>query len=586
MLEIEKLLKNPKAASWSALGRRGGRQALELTLHLKPAAIGACVWELLEELVAEDAEEEQEERMETVRLWTTKPDNFDKVRVEIRRMGIDAQRPHNLIPAERAKKYCECGKLVTLKAGATVLAYCNYFERNEEEKARARGLFETIMNDAIRRLKGQIEVTVQYTSRNTIREAALAHDYCCLADMQSWFDQLAVRGVTDLTAVEDDEGGIHAHMMTAMGSIPSCRTAHTTLGILAHQPAPQRQPVTTAKFVDNVGFFGSRDASTNSMKLFKTRCARVGALINHENNDPQQLFDFLGERYDLQQKTRCLTSRVVEKVAFVETTVQALLNRDTKSANVSVRRILAWVGTLRYAAEVLDLQLYHYIAALKTQVEAARQGTIMGFDTKFCCPREALEQVYTWAATARNNKEVHVVHGARVHPPQSGPPTPETRIYVDASAWGWGAVIVAGAVVRHIAQAWTPDDRANHNVQSSVVAEPLALCRLLCSLRRDELQNTRIFSDHKSLVEVAKGSYSLIDGYNRAIALVDELKRSGLHITIDFVAGNANPADALSRGAVPPPPVLHVTHIGGKRTATEVPPSTPAPKKQKNDEGR
>jgi hypothetical protein len=370
----------------------------------------------------------------------------------------------------------------------------------------------------------------------------------------------------DLAAVEDDEGGLHALAVAEMGSIPSCRSAHTTLGILTFQPSPVRQPVATATFVDNVGFFGTAVASAAAMATFAARCERVGALLNNEEHGPQQRFEFLGERYDLVDKTRTLTTKVREKVDYIASAAAELL-RKRKTITMTARRLLAIIGTLRYAADTLDLPLAKHMEALRMQVEAAREGARSGFESRVCVPRQAMEQIEQWATAAATSEPVHVVEGRRTHAPNGR----AVEIYVDASAWGYGAIIVDGNNVRHISNPWCVGDAEHVTAQgvhlgSSVFAEPLALRKVLCSVGQKQLQRacTTIYSDHMGMTGlfVGNASYSLTPSYNAAIELVQELAASGYDVRVQFVPGANNPADPLSRGYATAAPLLQVTKIG------------------------
>ena len=86
--------------------------------------------------------------------------------------------------------------------------------------------------------------------------------------------------------------------------------------------------------------------------------------------------------------------------------------------------------------------------------------------------------------------------------------TPELHqitVFVDASAWGYGAVVRDKNGVRYISQPWSDFDRLTAEAEggslsSSVTAEPLAVRRIICLLSDAKDSHITIFSDHQGLV--------------------------------------------------------------------------------------
>ncbi len=236
---------------------------------------------------------------------------------------------------------------------------------------------------------------------------------------------------------------------------------------------------------------------------------------------------------------------------------------------MSARRYLAIIGTLRYAAETLDMALTRCTQALKTQVEAARIGTQTGFETRISVSRQAMMEVEHWASTAALNTPVRVVRGRQLATHDRVKKTVE--IYVDASAWGYGAIVIDGSSVSHLSVEWTENDAQQAAAQgghlgSSVFAEPMALRKVLCSMAAQTMAGatTVIYSDHQSMTTLFENNarYSLTPSYNAALDLVAHLREAGYDMKIAFVPGANNPADPLSRGRPPQPRLLNVTSIG------------------------
>ena len=62
-----------------------------------------------------------------------------------------------------------------------------------------------------------------------------------------------------------------------------------------------------------------------------------------------------------------------------------------------------------------------------------------------------------------------------------------------------------------------------------------------------------------TVAQRTREQYSLVESYNTALQLLAELQTADIAVTVGFVAGESNPADALSRGKAP---LLSVTSIG------------------------
>ena len=136
------------------------------------------------------------------------------------------------------------------------------------------------------------DFSVRYSDRTSIRNAVLETECAATADMSSWFDQLRMPGVSDLMGVEDEHGSRYQLEVAAMGYVPSCKVAQGTL--VALSPFP---PVCyTARFVDNISFFGSRVVAAGAMTKFFARTRHCGAVVNDEDKSPRTSYDFLSNR--------------------------------------------------------------------------------------------------------------------------------------------------------------------------------------------------------------------------------------------------------------------------------------------------
>jgi hypothetical protein len=294
------------------------------------------------------------------------------------------------------------------------------------------------------------------------------------------------------------------------------------------------------------------------MTDFKQRAEKVGAIINAENNEPTTQYDFLGEHYNHETKERSLTQSTVLKIAFI----LDLLNDDDHALKVTARRIFAIVGTLMYAADVLDIDLSAYVTAMKLYIDTAREASTRGsYDIKVKITPHTLQQFIQWARLAHTNRPVHVIHGSK------RPTQITTTAYVDASVWGWGCIVLKDGKTRAFAGPWAQSDhdvaaQQGGYLASSVYAEPLAIRKAVCCIENPG-PHVLIYSDHEPMVHIRqKKRFSCVASYNDTLHTL--LQLGGVQLA--FIPGLQNPADALSRGR---PPLLPVTHVGSAEKVQE-----------------
>ena len=216
-------------------------------------------------------------------------------------------------------------------------------------------------------------------------------------------------------------------------------------------------------------------------------------------------------------------------------------------------------------SEILDVNMTTYVHALAEAGMASEAGRICSWDHKVVFSAKAISELQRWTSECSSNRPTHVTRGARL---QTGD-GPTTSVWVDASIWGWGAVVIPpDGKVRHLSSPWTDADadevaRQGGRLGSSVFAEPLALRKAICSCSLGPGAKMRLWSDHASMVTIAQAArYSLVPSYNDALSLLLQLSAAGIDVQVGFVAGAANPADSLSRGRAP---LLEVTNIGPNR---------------------
>ena len=561
------------------LGRAGGmtwekrqRHKQELPIQCDPAAIKAVSWSKVAALPYADPLAALA-KQQTIQLWTTASAVYEEIEKHlhlIRRIEATS------IPTRIATVYEKCGKIrKRTNLDPPLVSYCNFFTRDElqKEPPRQRGLFETLINDVVRGRK--IDVTVKYTDKEAVREAVLSTSYGYRADMKSWFDELP----NDLPTVSrfygvkvEDSADPWSLEVIAMGTCSACRIAHTTLELLAPSaerptPADERE----ALFVDNANVMGqTAEACRAAMAILVRRAESVGALVGMESKDgPERNYEFLGEAYCHVAKTRALTKRFTDKLEDLQQHIaQARKTTNTKARLFSARDVFSMAGTLCYAASVLDLDLTGTVDFLREHTQIAAEASARGtWHHTVAVTETAVQQLQRTLAVAKDNVPVHVTKGRRNTSDKE-----RVTIYTDASRWGWGAIVISAAGVQHFSTAWTAEERRSLPVHSSVFAEPLAIRRALCTIAPKGKQ-VELYTDHEGLVWAAARRYSLCAEYNAALSLTEQLETTAdTTVTIRWIPGHANPADALSRGQGRPdgPPLLPVTRIGTHTLNTSI----------------
>ena len=563
-------LNGKAAASWAELGRPGQKPTASLPPHLKPEAIGTVSWLALERLAVKAAEKRD---YEEVMLWVNDGPYYEKIRAHIEDPNTTMRSIVGKMTISDAKLFADAKKFANAHASKNdgrCRARCNAFWRPEWEKMRRRSLIEPIINDVIDHINNMdrqqgrapsLPYSVQYSSKDEIRRSVLQYSHAALADMASWFDQLPVaESIQPLfTIVCDDENTEYELTTTGMGFKPACKAAHKTLGIISPREDVYGAEVPRALFVDNAAFFGTEQQANRNMELFRARAKYVGAVLNKEDNAARTRYEFLGEAYDMTMKTRALTEKTAEKCKYI----YEVLNSIKGPLRMRAKRALAIAATLNYACEILDAPLPTMYQTLSLMAQVGKAAHEKGtWDHNIDITVETIREMSELAALCMKNNPVHVVHGNKAGNEHAGQ---ATTVFVDASAWGYGAVVKEPGTsgIKYISQQWNTADvqeayEMGGTLQQSTIAEPLALRKILCQI---SARNLVIYTDHHGLVDALAANNRQLCGsasYTKAKHLINTL-RCTAHIEVRFVSGTMNPADPLSRGR---PPLLSVTRIG------------------------
>ena len=313
-----------------------------------------------------------------------------------------------------------------------------------------------------------------------------------------------------------------------MGFRPSAEVAHIISEVIADFPLPEG--VSSIVYIDNIRFGGkTQEEVIEAAKTFIKRADAVGAVLNERGLTPKYTEDFLGERFDLRKKTRRLTEKTLEKIR------EALKALDAK---LSYRQVAAIYGLLFFSSEVLQLNISKVFQALRYYRQQMAKVTRWDNDADDI-PAEALTELRVWLSSTLKNKPVPTWTSDEFFP--------DLTIYVDASAHGWGAVSISSSGVHQAGAPWSDNERLQHNVTHSTVAEPLAVLHAARAFVSTHSVNVKIFSDHQGLVFAGNAGYGKCEKYNQMCKELSEAFPT-TRFQFAFIEGVRNVvADAISR---------------------------------------
>ena len=245
--------------------------------------------------------------------------------------------------------------------------------------------------------------------------------------------------------------------------------------------------------------------------------------------------EFLGVEYDLAARTCRCTEKTMEKLRAA---------RLALTKPLSLRSLAAVFGLLFWCQQIVPLRLAPFFAALAAfrHLPLEAQSPARWNARAPLLSAEAFSQLRSWidACLARPSRPL-------VEPVV---PAPEYRIWVDASAFGWGALVerTADSSVLRVGRPWSEEDRATYNVASSVVAEPLGFRRAVLAVCSGNTRSIEVHTDHQPLMFAWVAGRGRVAAYNDCVAAVQSALPQ-LHVDVQFVRGVDNIyADDISRG--------------------------------------
>ena len=418
---------------------------------------------------------------------------------------------------------------------AQVRGLANVFSVAEIAKSRRRHILEPILNDVL--APGDF-ATISLPTPQSVR--AGLRRFSAQFDASSFYDQFELSAeVASFFAFQVRPGVYRRYTRLPMGFRPACSIAQAVMELLADVGVTGVQAFV---YIDNVLFTGDdRAAVLEASRRFRERCLQCNVTLNDPAIPLDDLvdvtvFDFLGAEYDA-------VARTARNTAKTETKLRAALDVLSAPRAPTIRQLAAVFGLLFWAQQIQPLRLAPFFSALRAfrllPLEAAR--------VHWNAPAPALSpvarlQLRQWLLLAATRPPRPLID-----PPT---PTPEYRMWVDASAYGWGAVVerAEDAGIIRVGRPWSPEDRAMYNVASSVVAEPLGMRRAIAAIATTATRAIEVHTDHEPLVCAWRAGHGKVATYNDCILAV-QAAFPELRVDAQFVAGVANGgADAISRG--------------------------------------
>jgi hypothetical protein len=388
--------------------------------------------------------------------------------------------------------------------------------------------------------------TIHFTSRaarfERLQKFAGSFGWTC--DLASFFDQFCLDPkVRKYFGVRRGASVTRLRVMP-MGFRPSAQIAQAftwaLLDCLGVDPSDER--ATIMSYIDNILIVARTAAEVVRLReKLLARARELGAVFNPEGLDaePSHCFEFLGDKFDLGETTdatvcRSLSSKTKSKLSLIDP--DWLWPMTEAPPPITKRQLAAVVGLLLFAdgSGTPGNQIWRAAAALRYFRDQTQ-----GWDDIVTPPSLASQASFRhWLTRVRKDTAVPLA-------PRNAPQHSDV-LMVDASSLGWAALHIdhlGHAHVHH--EPWSEADRAQHNVESSVISEPLAILRAVCRcISATTSSGVLVLTDHQPLQYAVVGDCAKTYAYWKVQRLV---RTFPVPITIRAIPGTANSADRFSR---------------------------------------
>ena len=366
-------------------------------------------------------------------------------------------------------------------------------------------------------------------------------------DFAAFYDQFALApDVSASFCFKDRTDQTCSLTRLPMGFTLACAIAQATTWQLLN--FDRRSSVFTC--IDNVAFAGSVSCVTHDVLLFLERCLSVSATLNDHSADSlraviasppplqqqticswhSEVFCFLGVRYDWRTTSKSLAPKTLIKLAAARDCLNHI--NDT----ILPRQLAAVIGLLRHANSTLELPGYEHHTTLRwtASVASLLQRDLVLWDSVYIkLPIEHKVHLLNWFTTILTPRDVPIHRPLPVQQP--------TTIIVDASATGWGGILLENETLATAAGTWPA------GIQSSVLAEPEGVWQAVSQLLPHAPETVLVITDHLPLVFASMSLFPRAAPYNSLLLRLKQ-KYPSTRFIFSHVAGTLNLADSLSRG--------------------------------------
>lgn len=432
------------------------------------------------------------------------------------------------------------------------------FKVAEPAKGRCRAIFDCDLNLVFK-------TTLAYCLKNKDQIRSCCHnggddEFVFLQfDFKSFYDQfvlwLRVRRFFGLLGHDEM---VYWLRLLPMGFRLAVAAAQATMWMFLNFPKSEKVNVATC--IDNVCFSGKRSLVHPVVNTFLERVFSCGFTLNGWDGSKYLLlnlsermsklreteereFDFLGETYSLSRGVRAMTTKTVDKLVMVWQAIGKL------GFQVTNRQFFCLIGLLVYATGVLSIPTYKYFNVFrKVRLLSAKLNeneSLWDSPLSMSLSKGEVVDLTGWVKAALRNEPVPTLSGRKEPPPLDQ--IDAMYIVVDASEWGWGALLFNNkrVCVGTGCGKWGKGD-----FSSSVKAEPLGVRQAVLHFRHSIRScKVAILTDHESLVWASRSMFTHSFFYNSCFVFLQGMKKElNSNFFFYFLAGVRNTADSLSRG--------------------------------------
>ena len=426
-----------------------------------------------------------------------------------------------------------------------VRSTCNIFPVSEYLKRRRRVIKHTkCFNDTFG--KDTLAGVRLLRTRDLVKSV---HDgtYVIQLDFSAWFDQFELDNGVRPDFCFPAFGKWYRLTRLPMGMRQAVDVAQTATEILCDFEHPAS--VRIDAYVDNVRFLGcSRDEVIATAAKFIARCRDANATINEVDDleTPTEAAtrlvategEFLGAHFDYVTKMVRVGDKSIAKLSIM----QDLFSNSSDS--FTFRNFLTTFGLIFFALQVTRAPAADRYYALKEYSEVSRrlQRDPGLLETVYKCSPSRYQHVSKWIQDTIENVP-------RAVPLVPHPADADFILVTDASAWGWGAILLnADGEMVTWSERWARDWEG---AKRSAWSEPQAIAHALRHFfPNGTTQSVAVLSDSSTAVGAFAKGRSKAYAVNRSILAVQDTFPHPFNASWWHIAGWDNPTDSISRGLV------------------------------------